>query len=187
MTNESKTVSNPVISTYFEFVHLKHLFRQGWLKNGLPKERCESVADHSFGVAMLAMLLVDIYFPDLDVQKVLRMALIHDIGEVHTGDIIPKDNIHPEEKHQREEESFHRVFGSLVPFELYRELWNEFEIGTSPEARFLRQVDKLEMALQAGVYQHQNLGDFSDFFTSAQKEISNPELLSILEEIEALS
>lgn len=182
----SKNNIHPLIPAYFEFVHLKHLYRQGWLARGIPEVRCESVAEHSFGVALVAMILAEADFPELDLQKVLRMALIHDIGEVYAGDIIPNSGIAPEEKHGREKESLQRVFEGLPQAEEYLRLWEEFENGTSPEALFIRQIDKLEMALQASVYEHQQLGDLSDFYASAGKTISTPVLRAILQELENL-
>ncbi len=142
----------PIIRAYFEFVHLKQLYRQGWLARGIPAERCESVAEHTLGVAVTAMFLADSHFPELDSLKVLRMALIHDFGEVYAGDIIPGDAIAPEEKHQLEKDAVTQIFEGLPNGDVYLHLWEEFESGASPEARFVRQIDKLEMALQASVY-----------------------------------
>lgn len=176
----------PIISTYFEFVHLKQLYRQGWLARGIPANRCESVSEHSFGVAVTAMFLADAYFSELDSLKVLRMALIHDFGEIYAGDIIPGDKIAPEEKHHLEQKAVTRIFEGLPNGEEYLSLWEEFESGASLEAQFVRQIDKLEMALQASVYQHQNLGDLSEFFQSASAEIFSPELKAILQELDDL-
>ncbi len=178
--------SLPIIQAYFELAHLKQLYRQGWLARGIPAERCESVAEHTFGVAVTGMLLADAHFPELDSHKILRMALIHDFGEVYAGDIIPGDAISPEEKHQREKEAVTRIFKGLPNGEVYLALWEEFETGATAEASFVRQIDKLEMALQASVYEHQNLGDLTEFYRSAGKEISSPELENILKELEAL-
>ena len=142
---------SPIIQVYFEFVHLKHLYRQGWLKRGIPSDRCESVAEHSFGVSIIAMIIADNIFPELDLIKVLQMALIHDFGEVYTGDIIPEDKVSFEKKHKLERESVERIFESLPNGEKYLHIWDEYENGKTPEAQFVRQIDKLEMALQASV------------------------------------
>ena len=104
---------HPIIQIYFEFVHLKQLYRQGWLARGIPLERCESVAEHTFGVAVTAVFLADSYFPNLDALKILRMALIHDFGEVYAGDLIPGDKISPEEKHDLEKEAITQIFEGL--------------------------------------------------------------------------
>ena len=68
---------SPLIEAYVEVNHLKQLYRRGWLQRGIPAERCESVAEHSFGVAVLSLFLLDAHFPTLDRIKVLQMALLH--------------------------------------------------------------------------------------------------------------
>ena len=61
---------SPVLRVYYEFNQLKLLYRQGWLKRSIPPERCETVAEHTLGVAVLAMWLSDQYFPTLDSKNV---------------------------------------------------------------------------------------------------------------------
>ena len=94
----------PLVTAYFELCHLKQLYRQGWLRRGVPPERCESIAEHSFGVAVLALWLAQAQ-PELDADKVVRMALLHDLGEVYAGDIVPSDGVSEGEKHRREAEA----------------------------------------------------------------------------------
>ena len=114
---------SPIISLYFEAVHLKQLYRQGWLAHGIPAERCESVAEHSFGVAVTAMIVADSAFPELDTLKILRMALIHDFGEIYAGDIIPGDQITPNEKRNAERAALTQIFAPLPNGENYIDLW----------------------------------------------------------------
>ena len=71
------------------------------------------MAEHSLGVALLAWLLAEAHFPELDLCKVIRMALIHDFGEIYAGDITPDDDVSGEEKYHLEEVSIRRVFESL--------------------------------------------------------------------------
>ena len=121
------------IAAYFEIAHLKQLYRQGWLRRGIPRERCESVAEHTFGTALLAWWLAQAYFPDLDSVRVLRLALLHDLGEVYAGDLIPEEGVPPAEKHARELESVQKIFAKLPEGKLYLQLWLEFEEGSTPE------------------------------------------------------
>jgi putative hydrolase of HD superfamily len=174
---------NPIIRAYYEFNHLKGLYRQGWLKRGIPKEHCESVAEHSLGVAVLAGWLAEAHDPDLDLCKVLRMALVHDFGEIYAGDIIPGDGVPEIEKHTLERESIEKVLGHLPGGEAYIQLWEEYETGVSAEARFVRQVDRLEMALQASVYKHRGYRDMDEFFQSAGSSLEDPHLASALREL----
>ncbi len=176
----------PIIEVYFEFNHLKQLYRQGWLKRGVPESRCESVAEHSFAVALLSLFLADSYYLELDLFKVIKMALIHDIGEIYTGDLIPADNVASHQKYQLEKKSISRVLGKLPKGLDYISIWEEFEEGESQEAQFVRQIDRLEMAFQAGIYENQNFIDPSEFFETVKQDLALPELKDILKELETL-
>ena len=121
----------PVIAAYYEMAHLKQLYRQGWLRRGVPKDRCESVAEHSFSVAMLALWLADRVCAPLDVNKALRMALLHDFGEIYAGDFTPADLISEDEKSRLEEELVRQVLAKLPDGPAYIALWEEFEAGAA--------------------------------------------------------
>lgn len=176
----------PIIETYFEFVQLKQLYRQGWLHNGILLENCESVAEHSFGVALLALVLADEYSVELDTAKVIRMALIHDLGEIYAGDFTPADNIDRNDKYNLEKQSVMKVLEKLPNGFKWIALWEEYEIGESAESQFVKQLDKLEMALQASVYEHQGFADLSMFFTSVNKGLSSIELKLIFSKLKEL-
>lgn len=177
---------SPIVATYLDMIRLKWLFRQGWLQRGLTRSCCESVAEHSFAVAVLALLLAEGARPGLDREKLLRMALLHEFGEIDAGDLTPRDGVDAAEKRRREENSVERVLGRLVGGASQVELWREYAEGRSAEARFLREIDRLEMALQALVYERQGHGDMREFHDSAEAEIRTPELREILAEIDAL-
>jgi putative hydrolase of HD superfamily len=177
---------DPVIRAYFELCQLKQLYRQGWLRRGVSRERCESVAEHSFACAVLATWLAQAYYPELDLSKVLRMALLHDFGEIYAGDIIPVDAVEAEEKHRREAGSVAQVFGKLPGGAVYLSLWEEFERNETAEARFVRQVDRLEMGLQAGLYALQGLVQPDEFLASARQALDDPRFSSLLEAVEAI-
>lgn len=173
----------PLIETYFQFVHLKQLYRQGWLKRGVPPERCESVAEHTLGVAVLAMLLADTAFPELDPLKVLRMALLHDFGEIGAGDFTPVDGVSAEEKHRLEKESVLNALSGLSNGADYLAVWEEYEKAQSPEARFVRQIDRLEMGLQASIYEMQGLLGTDEFLQSASRAQKSEPLQVIIAEL----
>jgi putative hydrolase of HD superfamily len=175
----------PLIQAYFELNHLKQLYRQGWLRVGVPPERCESVAEHSLGVALLCLFISDTWFPEADASKVVRIALLHDLGEARVGDITPHDGVASGQKHALERQAVAQILGGLPRGAEYLALWEEYEQGGSFEARLVRQVDRLEMALQACVYEHQGFGDLSQFFASAEKALESPQLLAILAELQA--
>lgn len=176
----------PIIELYFDLCHLKQLYRQGWLQRGIEPTRCESVAEHTCNVALLAMVVADQYFPHLDITTILRLALLHDVGEIDAGDLTPADRVPRAEKVQREYDSLTRVLRRLPHAAQYLALWQEYEAASSPEARLVRQVEKLEMALQASVYEHQQLADLDEFFTSVQPAMEAQPLRQILSALQSL-
>lgn len=123
---------------------LKEVRRAGWERAGHTGG--ESVADHSWSTAMLALLLAP---PELDREKLLVMALLHDLAEVRVGDITPHDGIPPEEKHEMEDAAMAELLADHA--ELLA-VWREAEARQTPEARFLKQIDGLELGLQADRY-----------------------------------
>jgi len=125
----------------------------------------------------------------LDIVKVTKMCLFHDIAESLVGDITPMDAVPKSEKHRREASTISflsdRVLAG-VPSEL-EAVWHEFEAGETPEARFAQDLDKIELVLQAVEYEREAKGtkDLSSFFKVAEK-IVLPEVMewvnTILEE-----
>jgi putative hydrolase of HD superfamily len=178
---------SPLVAAYFELDHLKQLYRQGWLRRGVPPERCESVADHVFGMAMLAWWIADAHYPHLDRDKIIRMTLVHELGEIYTGDLVPGDAVPVVEKHRRERKGLWQVVGKLARGEETLALWEEYEAGSTPEARFVKQIDRLEMAFQAAVYRQQGFENMAEFFASAEAGVEDEFLREILAELESLS
>jgi putative hydrolase of HD superfamily len=177
----------PLLAASLEINHLKRLFRQGWLQAGVPRQYCESVAEHVFGMTLLAWMIIESGLTaDVDRDKVLRMTLAHEIGEIYTGDITPGDGVAMEEKQRREREGLLRVTNRLPNGTEWMALWEEFEAGESSEARLVRQLDRLEMALQAWVYEKQLGMNLESFFRSAEKAVNSPELKDLLKDIENL-
>jgi len=177
---------SPILGTYLELNHLKQIYRQGWLRRDIPAERCESVAEHSFAVALLALLIVDARFPELDRDQVVRMALVHDLGEVYAGDLTPHDGVSAADKHRREAQSIRRITDKLPHADDYAALWREYEEQATQEAELVRQIDRLEMGLQALVYERQGLADLSEFFETVDRTLSIPELCDIWNEVKHL-
>ena len=171
--------SLPIIEVFYQFHHLKSLYRQGWLRAGIPKERCETVAEHSLGVAVLALFLADEAFPHLDKTKLILMGLLHDFGEIHAGDIVP-GRMSLQAKHDLERSAVERVFARLAKGQDYLAIWQEYEAGATAEARFMKEIDRLEMGLQASVYEQEGLGELSAFFESADRALTTPELRGVL-------
>lgn len=157
---------------------LKTLKRTGWKINQVPEP--ESVADHSFRVAFIAMLLADEL--NLNVTKLLKMSLIHDLAESVTGDISPHCGISPQEKHVQEKNALKEIFADVKHGDAFINLWLDYEEQKCIEARVLKNIDKLEMAIQSIEYQkrHADL-DLSEFLSSADRDINISEIRSILQ------
>lgn len=97
-------------------------------------------------MALAAMILVEYSnFPNLDINKVIKMALIHDVVEIDAGDVFAYSNKCREEVKEKEKKAADRIFG-LLPLdqaEELRKLWDEFEEGLTPEAKFAQALDSL--------------------------------------------
>lgn len=107
--------------------------------------RQENDAEHSWHFAMLALILAEHAKEPIDVSRVIRMALIHDIVEVDAGDSFVYDDAAMATKTARELAAAERIF-NLLPADQAREiraLWDEFEEGETPEARFAASIDRL--------------------------------------------
>lgn len=151
-----------------DYLALKQLPRTGWVRSNV--ENPESVAAHSWGMAILALRLAP---KDIDLTKVLSMCLVHDLPEVKVGDLTPHDDV------SNKAELEHSAMKELAPDWLA--LFEEYEAGESREARFVKQIDKLDMGLQAILYQNEQGLDLGEFLVSAKGKISDADLLEILE------
>ncbi|PUA32689.1 MAG: hypothetical protein B9J98_03705 [Candidatus Terraquivivens tikiterensis] len=128
---------------------LKEIRRRGWTRRGIP--RVESVAEHTFGLALLSMLMADLR--GLDAERSIRMALLHDLCESITGDLTPKDRarLGPEKSVEEEKRAIELLLSYLPPelAEGYLDVWKEYNAGYTAEARLVKELDRLERALQA--------------------------------------
>lgn len=144
---------------------MKQLKRNGWRKRNVKNS--ESDADHSFSLAMLAMLLAP---SALDKEKCLKMALIHDLPEVLCGDFVPGE-LETEEKAKLEADAMQQIIKKVGILEL-GELFTEFEARQTPEARFVWALDRLDNVFTAKFYEdQQNIALKSEFAASAYPRI----------------
>ncbi len=175
--------AEPTIARIFDDIaRLKKVKREGWLQRGIPRGDCESVADHSYGTALLVLLLGRDR-DGLDLDRALRMALLHDLAEARVGDMVPGNGIPTEEKHRLEAEAMAELLAGLPGDEALLSTWHEYERGETAESRFVRQVDKVEMAMQSAVYGASTGLDLDEFEASARTVVDDPELVAILDEL----
>ena len=170
-----------MIENFFQKVlELKNVPRQGW-KEKLGVNNPESVADHSYSTAVMSMILSDLQ--GLNSEKIIKMALLHDLAESIIGDITP-DHITKNEKNSKENLVMKQILKNLPSkiTEQYFEIWTEYQKNSSQEAILIHDIDKLEMAFQAKFYQDKGIPKekLQTFFNTANKEIKNKNLRNIL-------
>lgn len=159
-------------------IKLKAIPRQGWI-NKLGIKAPESVADHCYSMAVMAMIFSDL--KKLDTEKILKMTLLHDLAEAITGDLTP-DDVTKTKKEKLENHAMKKILANLPkPLKTeYGKLWMEYQQNNTKEARLLHQIDKLEMALQAKSYgKIFTKKQLKPFFDSAEKGITDPELKKV--------
>jgi len=130
-----------------EIDKLKYIQRKTKLFNS---ERNENDAEHSWHLALMAIVLADHSDAPIDVLKVVKMVLIHDIVEIDAGDVFIYDMIKSHSNTDEERMAANRIFG-LLPKNQAEELiaiWEEFEAGETNEAKFAKSMDRLEPLLQ---------------------------------------
>jgi putative hydrolase of HD superfamily len=169
------------------FIHIvgkvKGLIRTGW-REKVGIEKPESVADHMYRTAVISMIISDL--EGFDTEKVLRMALLHDLAEAFTGDLTPtqKEMYKPLNVMELEEEAIRKILSNLPEniSDVYLSIWREIRDSESEEAKLVRSVDKLEMAVQAEEYIGQGYAAerLEEFINSAESKIQNFKTLQLL-------
>jgi len=163
----------------------KRLLRTGWVREKIKDP--ESVAEHSFALSLMALILAD-YF-SLDKEKLMKMAILHDLGELVTGDIVwARGKIVDLEKLKVKEEKelvgIEKIFNIIGKGEEYKKLFLELIERKTPEAMFFWELDKLEVCLQALIYEKEQGKRLEEFFVHPKLQIKTPFLKKIIKEIE---
>ena len=143
-------IKNKKIKKQIEFVlvidEMKNVLRRNLVVDG---SRRENDAEHSWHLAMLAMILEEYSSQKVDIERVLKITLVHDLVEVYAGDTFAYDAKGNEDKLDREIEAANRLFGMLDPVQgaEIRALWDEFEAKETAESRYANAVDRLQPLL----------------------------------------
>lgn len=155
---------------------MKKIQRQGWIDK-LSIKNPESVADHSYSMAMMGMIISDM--ENYNSERILKMILLHDLAESKIGDYIP-GQIDLEKKNEIENTAFLKILKDLPDsiISQYQNIWSEYQEKQSHESQIVHQLDRLEMVLQAKTYQDEGYSkeQLESFYESAKKEITNPKL-----------
>lgn len=168
-----------LINFFIKIGKLKKKKRRGWILRGIKDP--ESIAAHTFRMAIMAWLFST--RKRLNITKILKMSLIHDLCEVYAGDTTPYDSLLPKnkrklreivkkwprfskrekekifrEKYKKEKKALEKLILKLPPplKKEIRTLWADYENGLTPEGRFIRQLDRVENLLQALEYWQEN-------------------------------
>jgi putative hydrolase of HD superfamily len=142
------------LSPFFHSVlQLKSLRRAGWVSK-VDVRDAESVADHTFSMCAMAMLLADML--GLDTTRAMKMVILHDLAESIVGDYMPGD-VSANQKRTKEKRAMKSILSGL-PRKIgseYEKIWLEYLQNKTDVAKFVHRIDKLEMALQANQYARQ--------------------------------
>ena len=158
-------------TTLIELQRLKRLDRTGWTLRGLPNGT-ESVAAHTFGVATTAMLLADelgVRGVEVDCEKVLRIALLHDWAEARVGDMPRTATAYfgSESRKQAEMSAFADIVGPLSTQNFYTELHRDYENRDSLEARLVKASDVIDLLVQVLALERAGARGLDEFWVVA--------------------
>ncbi|KAF9068270.1 HD domain-containing protein [Rhodocollybia butyracea] len=182
----NETVNEPYYSTgdvsvdrlaFFHILErLKTQKRTGWVNNAIPNP--ESISDHMYRMALLSMCTSD---AKLDVAKCVMLSVVHDLAEAQVGDIAPSHGISKEEKSRLESEAIrvfvHEMLHNSPAAQRIEALWKEYEERKTPEACFVKDLDRFEMATQALEYEKVlDAPRLQAFYDSSIPDIKHPEV-----------
>jgi putative hydrolase of HD superfamily len=149
----------------------------------LRMRKVESVADHSYRTVLMAMAFSDV--KGLNTERAMKLAILHDLPEAIVGDLLPGERT-KKEKEALESSAIRTILAGL-PGRLkteYGEIWRDFTARDSPEAELVRQIDKLEMALQATEYgRERGKSGTEEFIKSARNEVKDAELVELFQRL----
>lgn len=165
--------------------NLKHSSRRGWEQCDVKNH--EQIAGHMYGMAMMTFILGD--NSSLDRMKCLQLSLVHDLAESIVGDITPRDNIPETKKHEMEDEAMKKItscLGNEVGPYMYK-LYKEYEAKETPEAKFVKDLDRFDMVFSANFYEERDKtpGKLEEYFASTEGKFQNPFINNLVELMKA--
>ncbi len=166
-----------VVDFYVLCNRLKDLIRTGWRTWGVNRSRVESVAEHIFGVQMLAISMWSQYEYKIDIQKVIMMLALHEMEEVVIGDLTMWDTL-AADKNARGHTAIKHILKDLLRGEEIENLILEFDARQTPEARFAYNCDKLECDIQSKLYDEEKCVDLTK--QENNPAFGNPTIQSLL-------
>ncbi|KAK8846624.1 hypothetical protein IAR55_005710 [Kwoniella newhampshirensis] len=178
-----RSTGNEALDT-LAFLHLleqlKVQKRSGWIREGVKEP--ESISDHMCRMALMAMMIPSDSSQPLDIPRCVMMALVHDLAEAHVGDITPVEGVPAHVKHDLEEQAMDSFLNEMLGGEgnkdaraRFRALFDEYEARETPESKLVKDLDRLELALQAVEYERsQDIRTLAPFFTGSVPNLEHP-------------
>jgi putative hydrolase of HD superfamily len=164
--SEEYNLSNKLFKIFEEIGIMKNLPRMGWQMRGI--KNCESVADHSYRVVFISMILGEILKTEykINIEKLLKIAILHDCSESGLTDLAlkPVKLLGEQTKHKAEVQAMKNLFNEFEFKNYYLELWNEFEDINSNEGKIVRISDKMDMMFQAYEYEKNGVKSLKQFW-----------------------
>lgn len=173
-----------MLQTLIELQRLKKLERTGWMLRGLPSGT-ESVAAHSFGVSVTAMLLADELTNSgvaIDVERVLRMSLLHDWAETRVGDMprTATEYFGSENRKHAETAAFADIVGDNQSGRIYRGLYQDYEERNSLEARVVKAADVIDLLVQVLSLERAGARGLDEFWEVAENSFGLKDEAAVL-------
>lgn len=184
---EYKDSKEWAISFLNRITALKRLKRTGWIVRGIPDP--ESIASHCYRVSLMTMILGDQAINsgrNLNMEKLLRISLVHEIGEACIGDLHHEARFYiGDAASEGEKKAVEDLIEGSPQSEIYKEAWLDFEERRNPEGKFIRGIDKLEMILTAYEYECAGIRGISEFFDASNTRdiMADPLLKEVYERI----
>lgn len=166
MTNTTDSLDTTAVLTHLLHANqLKRTTRTGWAMRGIPN--AEDVAAHSFGVVYAAMVLAQLIPEPPDMGRLLAMAALHDLPEALTTDI-PQPAVRylpPNSKLTIERNALHEILDGVAFAPQFQEMWEELHAKETAVARLIDDADKLDLFLQAYIYEQHGHPQLAEFWT----------------------
>ena len=175
------TTAEPLTAARLEafFAHiaaLKRLPRKGWVERGVSDP--ESVAAHSFGVAALAAVAASAV--GVDPARAVLIAVMHDVAEALTGDLTPADGVSSHDKRRQEEQAVRQILSEVDPDGTLLAAWLDYAERRTPEGRLVKELDKMDMALQADTYARAGTPAAAELRRAAEGRIGSAQIRALL-------
>lgn len=168
-----------VVRYYVLCNKLKNTIRSGWKIWNVKKERLESVAEHIFGVQMLAIAMKSEFKYDVDIMKIIMMLAVHELEEIYIGDLTSFE-ITDEKRKIKGHKAVSQIIGNLLDKKQIIDLIKEFDEKKTKEALFAFWCDKLECDLQSKLYDEEGLVDLND--QKENKVLENNDVKELLKD-----